>query len=555
MGGRFAAPGGLRDAPERFAGLDGAPRNQAREARGVEMAVGGPEDLPVHGVAKTGRNPRAGRAGTVGGPFHAPGERRPHRCPGGGEDLDAQLEGGGFRPRPPGNVPRRRFGDPWLEIPADRDARGLAGRLDGRAEGFGGGDGIDRRALRRKVQAGRGSRQRYGGRAARRGAPDGGAPLLEAGQGGEAGGDPEAAVGDFGRLRLEGPEDAPHPGLAHHQILIRRRAGNPGPPQGRNPGAHQRPGGEGDSEEVGLLLGERPFPRESGEHSRGGRQRFEGGGGGVEGGRRRFTDQRAPDGVPEVEERNVLRCRRFGRSRGEEEVVVVGVVVKRAGGKGQKVRQVVLDGVGDAPVDAGGVLPAEDSGGRGDDRASVGRRPGNLVDVQFGMIETLEGALHPANDPADGFQQGMGAPPEGGERQALEVAEQTHPVPAPGGVAPLRQRAGCGRDGFREAQGGGPLANPRDESVLQVEASGALGRAAELEHEPVARVAFQQEVGVALAGERGGARRQAPQFAGGGRGLVNADSRPVPQGIDGEREPPGLRHQRSSSRRSPSLPR
>ena len=556
VGRRVAARVGLRDGAERLSGLDAAPRNQRLPACGVEMAVGGPEDLPVHGVADAGGNARSRLAGAVVRPFHRSGERRPHRCPGGSEDLDAQLEGGGCRPRPPGNVPRHRFGDPWFEIPADGDARRLGGRPDGRAEGLGGGGGIDRRALRRKVQADRGPWQGYGRGGGRGGALKGGLPLRQPRQGRKAGGDPEPGRGDFGRFRLEGPEDAPHPGLAHHQILIRRRSGNAGPPQRRDPGAHQRAGRERDSEEVGLLLGERPFARESGEDPRGGRQRLEGGGGGVEGGRRRFTDQRAPDGVSEVQERDVLRLRRLGGSRGEEEeVVVVGVVVKRAGGKGQDVRQVLRDGVGDASVDPGGVLSAEDSGSGGDDRRGVRRRPGNLLDVQFGMIETVEGALHPADEPADGFQQGVGTPAEGRERPALEVAKQTHAVPAPAEVAPRRQDAGFGRDGFREAEGGIALAGPRDEAVLQVEPPGPLRRAADLEHEAVARVALQQEVGVALAGERGGARRQSPQFPRGGRRLVNGDPRPVPQGVDGEGKPPGRRHQRSRSRRSPSLPR
>ena len=111
----------------------------------------------------------------------------------------------------------------------------------------------------------------------------------------------------------------------------------------------------------------------------------------------------------------------------------------------------------------------------------------------------------------------MRAPPEGGERQALEVAEQAHPVLAPAEVAPSRQRAGDGRDGFREAQRRIPLADPRDETLLQAEPFGALGGAADLEHEPVARIVFQQEVGVALAGERRSVRLQSPDFAGGGR--------------------------------------
>ena len=55
-----------------------------------------------------------------------------------------------------------------------------------------------------------------------------------------------------------------------------------------------------------------------------------------------------------------------------------------------------LDGVGDASVDPGGVLPAEDLGSRGDDGGGVGRHPGDFTDFQFGMIETVEGALHPA---------------------------------------------------------------------------------------------------------------------------------------------------------------
>ena len=173
------------------------------------------------------------------------------------------------------------------------------------------------------------------------------------------------------------------------------------------------------------------------------------------------------------------------------------------------------------------------------------------------MVETSEGALHPPDKRTDRFQQGVRPPPEGGERQALEVAKQTHPVPAPAEVPPPRQRAGGGRYGLGEAQRRVAFAGPRDKSLLQREPFGPLGRATDLEHEPLAGIAFEQEVGIALAGKRSGVPLQSPQFARDGCRLMGADPRPVPQGVDGEGELPSLPggHQRSSSLRSPSLPR
>ena len=389
------------------------------------------------------------------------------------------------------------------------------------------------------------------------GAPNGGAPLRQAGQGGKAGGHPEPARGDFRGLCLDGPENTPHPALAHHQVLVRRRSGDPGPPQGGNSGAHERAGREGRPEEVRLLLADRPLGRETGEHPGGRRKRLECGSGGVEGRGRRLTDERTPERVPEVQEGDVLRLRGFGFAGGEQEIVVVGVVVKRAGGERQEVRQSVPDGVDDVSVDAVAVLLTEDFGSRGNHGGRVGRGPGNLLDVELGIVEAGEGALHPPDQPPDGFQQGVRPTPEGGERQALEVAKQTHPVTAPAEVPPSRQPAGGGRNRFREAERRVPLAGPGDEAVLQAEPFGPLGGAADLEDEPLARIVLQQEVGVALAGERGRAHLQSPQRVRGGRCLANRDPWPVPEGVDGEREPPHRRgaHQRSRSRRSPSLPR
>ena len=301
VGRRAGAPVRLRDGSEHFAGFDAASRNQALEACGVEMTVGGPEDLSMERVADSGRNATPGIAGIVTGPFHLSGERRPHRCTCGSEDLDPQLEGGGRGLRLAGTVSPHSFGDPWFEVPADRDACRPGGRLDGRPEGFGGGPGIDRRALRRQVRTDRDLARGYRRGGARGGALDGGPPFRQPGQGGEAGGHPEPGSGDVDRFGVEGPEEAPHAHLAHHQILIGRGAGNPGPPQGRDAGAHERPDREGDAEEVRFSLAERPLTRESGEHPRGCRKRIECGGGGVEGRRRRFTDQRTPDGVPKIQ--------------------------------------------------------------------------------------------------------------------------------------------------------------------------------------------------------------------------------------------------------------
>jgi len=337
--------------------------------------------------------------------------------------------------------------------------------------------------------------------------------------------------------------------------VIRRRSGHPGPAQGRDPGAHERPGREGDPEEVRLHLADRSLSRESGENPCSCREWFECGGGGVEGRRRRLTDQGTPDGVPEVQEGDVLRRRGFGRARGEEEVVVVGVVVERSGGEGQEVRQGFPDGIGNAPVGSGGVLIADDPGGRRDDGGSVGRRPGDLLDVEFGMVETAECALDPPDKPADRFQQGLRPAPEGGERLAVEVAKEADVMRASAEVTPFQVRAGFARDGFRKAQRRIPLEGARDESVLQVEPLGALGGAADLEHEPAACPVVQQKVGVALARERSSVRLPSPQLARDRGCLVGGDSWPVSERVDGEREFPGLRHQRSRSRSSPSLPR
>ena len=564
--GPAAVPFGIGDAPEPLTRGDGGARR--RRAFPGQSAVDGAERPPggqvpqFHAPAAAGYRVRAGVDDFAGERGSNRGSRRR-------EHLDSRTHGAALRGGGPAFVNGEHPGQPGLAVSPEREppspVRRAANRALQRPPDV---CGIHGEALRGKVErdAARCSRVPLD----RRRRVLGGLPPADGGGHRRmTGGEPEPRGGDpcrFLRERGQDPEDA---GLAHQQVGIGLR--HPRPADRRDPAAHERAGRVGRAEEVRLLAENRPFRGEPGQHPGGGPERFRRIERQVERRGRRFHDPRAGDGVAEVEEGEVLRPAGLRFPGGEEQVVVVRVVVERAGRQGEERREPRPDLAGQPPVEIGPLagLGALGALGRGrrerprprlDDRFGVSRRPGDLLLVQPRVIEIGQRVLQASEQPAGGGEQRRGPAEDPGQRRPVEIGEEPRPAPA-AGAPQLRARfAGERGKGLRDAEPRVRVAGVRDHGAQHVEPRGRLSGGAYLEHEPPPAFGpiADEEVPVALPGERRRFAADPPVFRGQRRGFLRGHLGPPAHRVMENGETAGrslrLRHQRNSRRMSPSFP-
>ena len=374
------------------------------------------------------------------------------------------------------------------------------------------------------------------------------------------GGETEAAGGHCLRLLDDLPEGAEHAALAHQQVGVENTGRFVLLAQRGDAAADERPRRVRRSEEGGLVLGDRPLGREAGEHLGGSAERFSGAEREVERPVRRLHDPRPPQRVAEIEEREILRPGFLRVGGGEEQVVVVRVVVERPGGQGQKIREAGEEAIRHPEIEVcpfAAALP-ENRRSRPDDRLGVSRRPGDLLPVEPRMIEVRERPLQPTEQPAGGCEQRLRPPGHRGEGPPLEIGKQPNQVgrPAEPGGGPMLP--GPGRRRPRQPDPGSPRLHLLHQRLVHIEPLRRFAGGADLQDETPPLGGLEEEVPVPFAGERCGAPGDPPVLPGEVLRLRRRHRRPPRDGVrEGDlRAGPSAfpRHQRSRRRIRPSLP-
>ena len=512
----------LRAAERRdpLAALDALADRELRERRRIEVAVQRVERVAVVGrVAQDDHAAVVEPAGVLVGRVDLAGERRVDRRAGLGEQIEAEVDRAVLVERAVARGEQRRgVQQARLVVAADRDPhagrahrvehppgeRGLGVALLVAADNRAGDAEIEHeRRLDPEVDAEH-RRERRGPRGepalhrrARRNRRE--AAGAARGRRRDPERDPREPGQRAGQRRLADPE-VRVAGMA--ALLVRGEAGAHAQPQ-RGEAEHRRHLRLGERAAGAVAVHEVPQHRQRSrrvEH-------------GVRGGDRELADGDAVHHVAEVDDAgDALVAIEPIVAAAHQHVVVVEVAVDRAARQLAEQRRGVPIELADQRVDRGAELAIGDARAMAVDRGAAVREVPVEVAVQRGVVEAVERSGQLGDRRAEPLEQRGTAARRAGERHARQVRHQPRQVDA----AIRRGHRGQRGAARQRLDARGQRRAPRHvlhRALLGGQERPVLAGAGDLQHQARLVVDRQQEVLVALAGQRGGRRGVAEQLA------------------------------------------